>query len=121
MGRGEARRLHVADVAHLAALDREASLRSGDRARTAARWPARRGAGLSPRTSPQRRRRIHDIIARTGNDIVYWKGQPAFALLDYDTKGMPPAIKAEIERHGGFWPALTSVLPDLAAVARVTR
>ena len=42
-----------------------------------------------------------DIIARTGANIVYHG--PAFALLDYDSKGMPTAVAAELERAGGFW------------------
>ena len=44
-----------------------------------------------------------DIIARTGANIVYHG--PAFALLDYDSKGMPAAVAAELQRAGGFWPA----------------
>ena len=36
-----------------------------------------------------------DIIARTSGSIIFRKAQPAFALLDYDTKGMPPTVKAE--------------------------
>ena len=35
-----------------------------------------------------------DIIARTGANIVYHG--PAFALLDYDSKGMPAAVAAEL-------------------------
>jgi hypothetical protein len=62
-----------------------------------------------------------DLIARTGADIIFRKGQPAFALLDCDTKGMPPGVAAELERLGGFWEALRSVLPELGSVATVTR
>jgi hypothetical protein len=62
-----------------------------------------------------------DLIARTGADIIFREGQPAFALLDFDTKGMPPGVAAELERLGGFWEALRSVLPALGSVARVTR
>jgi hypothetical protein len=60
-----------------------------------------------------------DVIARTGANIVY-RG-PAFALLDFDSKDMPTAVEAELERLGGFWPALLTVLPVLGGVARVTR
>jgi hypothetical protein len=60
-----------------------------------------------------------DIIARTGANIVY-QG-PAFALLDFDTKGMPPAVTAQLKQLGGFWLALLSVLPALGGMARVTR
>jgi hypothetical protein len=59
------------------------------------------------------------IIARTSANIVY-QGS-AFALLDYDTRGMPPAVAAELKRLGGFWPAVLSVLPALGGLARVTR
>ena len=37
-----------------------------------------------------------DVIARTGANIVYHG--PAFALLDFDSKGMPAAVAAELKR-----------------------
>ena len=60
-----------------------------------------------------------DIIARTGANIVHHG--PAFALLDFDTKAMPVSVKVELERRGGFWPSLLTVLPALAAVSRLIR
>ena len=45
-----------------------------------------------------------DLIARIAANIVY-RG-PAFALIDFDTKGMPATVTSEMQRHGGFWPAL---------------
>jgi hypothetical protein len=60
-----------------------------------------------------------DIIARTGANITY--NGPAFVLLDFDSKGMPAAVAAELQRLGGFWPVLVTVLPALGGVARVTR
>jgi hypothetical protein len=42
-------------------------------------------------------------------------------LLDYDSKGMPPTVAAEIKRIGSFWRALLTVLPILDDVARVGR
>ena len=60
-----------------------------------------------------------DLIARTGANIVY-RG-PAYGLLDFDSKGMPASVAAELERLGGFWTALLTVLPALSDVARVTR
>jgi hypothetical protein len=60
-----------------------------------------------------------DLIARTGTNIIY-QG-PAFALLDFDSKGMPTAVAADLERVDGFWTALRTVLPALGAAARVTR
>ena len=60
-----------------------------------------------------------DIIARTGANIIYHG--PAFALLDFDSKGMPADVAAELKRRSGFWGALLTVLPALGDVARVTR
>src|SRR6516162_5297692 len=60
-----------------------------------------------------------DVIARTGSNIIY-HGR-AFALLDYDSKGMPTAVAAELKRAGGFWDALLTVLPALRGTAHVTR
>src|SRR5262245_61911273 len=60
-----------------------------------------------------------DVIARTGSNIIYHG--PAFALLDYDSKGMPTAVAAELERAGGFWDALLTVLPALKDTAHVMR
>jgi hypothetical protein len=62
-----------------------------------------------------------DLITRTGANIIYHEGQPAFALLDYDSKGMPTAVAAKLERAGGFWDAVQTVLPALGGVARVMR
>ena len=60
------------------------------------------------------------IIARTQANIVYDKG-PAFALLDHDRKGMPASVAGRLKQLGGFWPAMLTVMPELAHVARVTR
>jgi hypothetical protein len=62
-----------------------------------------------------------DIIARTGANIIYRGGQPAFALLDYDSKGMPAAVEAELKRAGNFWNALRAVFPALGKAARLVR
>ena len=60
-------------------------------------------------------------IARTGEYIVYHRGAPAVALLDFDSKSMPTEVAARIKALGGFWSAVTSVLPDLKNVGRVAR
>jgi hypothetical protein len=52
------------------------------------------------------------IIARTGGHITYAPGRLALALLDFDTKGMPPSVADRLNERGGYWPALVSVLPD---------
>jgi hypothetical protein len=40
------------------------------------------------------------VIARTGADIMFRNEKPALALLDFDLKGMPPEVAAEIQRRG---------------------
>jgi hypothetical protein len=60
-------------------------------------------------------------IARTADYITFRPGKPAFALLDYDTKGMPQEIADRITALGGFWPAMVSVARELRNVARVAR
>src|SRR5262249_54675788 len=45
----------------------------------------------------------------------------AFALLDFDSKGMPTTVTTELEHAGGFWGALQKVLPALKDAARLTR
>jgi hypothetical protein len=59
------------------------------------------------------------MIARIAANIVYHG--PAFALIDFDTKGMPSTVAAELQLRGGFWPALLTVLPALGGVARLSR
>ena len=63
----------------------------------------------------------HDVVARTGDHIIYRAEHQAFALFDFDTKGMPPEVAAKLDELGGFWEALVSVLPALGGVARVVR
>jgi hypothetical protein len=62
-----------------------------------------------------------DVIARTAEHIGYRPGKPALALIDVDTKGMPGAVRDAIDARGGFWPALCSVLPELATAGHVMR
>jgi hypothetical protein len=62
-----------------------------------------------------------DVIARTGADIVFRRAEPAWALLDFDRKGMPDEIASAIRARGGLWQALLSILPALRAVAHVAR
>ncbi len=62
-----------------------------------------------------------DLIARTGDHIAYRPGKLALALLDYDTKGTPGAVRERIKEAGGFEAALAIVLPELATAGRVTR
>lgn len=62
-----------------------------------------------------------DLIARTGEHIVYRPDQPALVLIDIDTKGIPTLVKDRITSLGGFWSALVSVLPGLEGAGRVVR
>jgi hypothetical protein len=61
------------------------------------------------------------LIARTAEYIVYRADRPALALIDIDTKGMPSMVRHRINDVDGYWPALVSVLPELANAGRVVR
>jgi hypothetical protein len=61
------------------------------------------------------------IIARTQEYITYRPDTPGLVLLDFDEKGMTPAVAQRLTDRGGLWEALVSVLPQLAGVARVER
>ena len=61
------------------------------------------------------------LISRTAGNISYRPREPALALLDYDTKGMPPDVAKRLRDLGGFWSALLAVAPELAEAARVMR
>jgi hypothetical protein len=61
------------------------------------------------------------VIARTADNLVFAKQEPAFALIDFDRKGMPNDVAANLESAGGLWSALTTAVPALSAAARVTR
>ena len=62
-----------------------------------------------------------NAIARTREFISYRKGVPAWVLLDYDTKGIPPEITASIREAGGLWALLCVLVPGLAVAAHVIR
>jgi hypothetical protein len=59
-------------------------------------------------------------ISRCREFIDYRPG-PAWALIDFDTKGMPANVAASIEAAGGMWNALLTVAPGLERAARVSR
>ena len=118
MAQGLAERLDIADVRELAAMIEQL------RADQAIALGALR-AELPDRVQIATRRNLNgsrsDEIARTGHDIIFRKGQPAWMLLDHDSKGMPSDVAGELQRCGGFWPALMAVLPPLRSVAHVIR
>jgi hypothetical protein len=60
-------------------------------------------------------------IARARSFIDYRPGVPAWALIDFDTKGMPKEVSDRIDAAGGMWNALLTVAPELADAARVSR
>ena len=60
-------------------------------------------------------------ITRSRDFIDYRPGAPAWALIDFDTKGMPASVGASIEAAGGMWNALLNVAPGLQRAARVSR
>jgi hypothetical protein len=60
-------------------------------------------------------------IARTRDYVDYRPGCPAWALIDFDTKGMPKEVSDRIDAAGGMWNALLTVAPELAKTARVSR
>jgi hypothetical protein len=72
-------------------------------------------------TIPKKMKDNPGAITRSRNFIDYRHGTPAWALIDFDTKGMPANIAAEIEAAGGMWNALLTVAPGLQRAARVSR
>ncbi len=117
MARGEARRVTIDSVADLGALIE--------------RIPSNEALALGPLdsrlpdpvevTTKRKLNGAPNVIARTGEALFYRKGVSAFALLDFDTKGMPDDVRAELRRHGSYFAALVSLLPDLKDTARLLR
>jgi len=102
MACGSARRVHIAGASDLGALIER--LRPNE----AIALGALR-AGLADPVQVVTKQKLNgapNAIARTGADIIYRKGQPALALLDFDTKGMPEDIAAALCQHGGYWLAI---------------
>jgi hypothetical protein len=61
------------------------------------------------------------LITRSRDFIDYTPLAPAWALVDFDAKGMPANVAASIEATGGVWRALLKVAPGLERAARVSR
>jgi hypothetical protein len=119
MSRGTAQRTQIPDLEHLAQLIH--SLNSDE---AIALGSLR--AGLPHKVGIATKRAINGasqpgLIARTAENIVFKSGHPGFALLDFDTKGMPADVAERLAQAGGFWPALLSVMPMLDGVARIRR
>jgi hypothetical protein len=117
MARGTARRLPIADIGELAAVIEKI------RPEQAIALGALR-AGLPDKVEIVTNQNLNGqagVIARTAADIRFRKQEPALALLDFDAKGMPSDVAREMQRRGGFWAALASVLPPLQSVAHLIR
>jgi hypothetical protein len=61
------------------------------------------------------------LYTRSLECMAFEKGREAWALLDFDRKGMPSTVAERLEAVGGFEAALASVLPSIAQTARVAR
>jgi hypothetical protein len=82
--------------------------------------------GLPREVEVATKRAINDaarpgVISRSADNIVFKPAQCGFALVDFDTKGIPAGVAERLDREGGFWPALLSVIPELGGVARLAR
>src|SRR5258708_34697275 len=69
---------------------------------------------LGQRTQPS-----VSIIARTGDYLVFRPGRPALLPIDFDSKGMPPAVAEKVK--GGWIGAVATGRPDVATTARGIR
>jgi hypothetical protein len=118
MARGQARRAKIAGVAELAAIIEQLT---SNQAIALGALNSDLADEVRIVTKNQLNGHEHDVTARTGDSITYRTGQPTFALIDTDTKGMPDAIAVRIEQAGGVWRLLLSVLPGLEGAARVER
>jgi hypothetical protein len=120
MTRGRARRARLAGVHDLAELiDRLETNEAIALGRL--RTDLADNVTITTKTNEINGHECRDIIARTGENIVYREQQRALVLLDYDMKGIPPEVAAKIAAHGGFWNVLCSVVPELANAACVIR
>jgi Family of unknown function (DUF5906) len=61
------------------------------------------------------------LIYRGQASLGYRAGEPAIVGLDHDRKELPPHLSQRLEESGGFYGALTSIVPSLAGAARVIR
>jgi hypothetical protein len=115
MAHGEAKRLRLNGIAELAAV-----IDTLNSCQAIALGALR--DGLPERVAITTKDKLNgQAIARTASNIVYCRGRAALKLYDFDSKGMPAEVKAELQRLGGFWPALLSAIPGLSGAGRVAR
>src|SRR6516162_32443 len=63
---------------------------------------------------------LADLIGSLGPNQAR-EGAPAWALLDFDKKGMPESMAQRLAAMGGVGAALVSIIPEIAGAARVER
>ena len=81
-------------------------------------------AGLADQVQVVTKQKLNgapNAIARTGADIVYRKGAAGIGAARFRHQGHARGRRRRAAQHGGYWPALVAVLPDVADLARVTR
>jgi hypothetical protein len=61
------------------------------------------------------------FVSRTKDNLSYRHWTPAFALFDYDTKGMPSDVATNLQAAGGFSKALELICPALAHAGYIPR
>jgi hypothetical protein len=65
--------------------------------------------------------KLNGEVTRTRENISYRSGEPAFALLDFDTKAMPAQVRARLNELGGFRAAIENVVPQIGKCATLER
>ncbi|MGB8901310.1 MAG: hypothetical protein WCC90_19665, partial [Methylocella sp.] len=60
-------------------------------------------------------------MARIKENFLFHPGKPAFALLDFDDKGMPAVVRDKLNEIGGFIEALKLIIPGFADAAYIAR
>jgi hypothetical protein len=117
MTRGEAQRVHVADVGALARVIEQMCSNQA-----LALGALRQDLPNKVEIVTKKQLAVNgSAIARTGGNIFYRKDASALALIDHDRKGMPLTIADAVRGRGGLWPTLISVVPALQQVAHLTR
>jgi hypothetical protein len=120
MARGRARRMRIGDLGELAALiERLTSKQAIGLGALRDELPDE--VGIVTKNALRCGVAANDVIARTGDNIVYRPARAALALFDYDTKGMSPAMAQRLVARGGFWATLVSVIPALGSAGHLIR
>ena len=117
MGTGHAERRPIANIQDLAALIESLEPRQ-------AITLGRMRSGLGSTVAIVSKDKLNGgslAVARIAENFVFEPGCPAYVLLDHDTKGMPEGVRQKLAAAGGFWPAIVSVCPGLAAAERLSR